>query len=137
MSLISLPIKDQGGNTYYLTYKEMHDMHENNELKAGDIVYINDTFSDIWYDCEDQYTYMTFDSMDEYRTAPWGYDAGYSQDLTDEYQQGDHVIIKVELEQELNYQGVPDIIEYEHFIRYNKMGQRLIFGKFIFDFFKK
>ena len=108
ISFFTLFIVDKGDSTYHLTYKEFHDKYEDGELKDGDVAYIEDTFSDIWYDNNTEYTYMTFVSFDEYRTAPWGYDAGYSQDITDEYQPGDKVILKVELQQEIN-QRVPII----------------------------
>jgi hypothetical protein len=52
---------------------------------------------------------MTFESYDEYRTAPWGYDAGYDKDVTHEFRPGDAVIVKVELEQEMTYRGIPEI----------------------------
>lgn len=109
ISFFTLFITEKGDATYHLTYKEFHDKYEDGELRDGDVAYIEDTFSDIWYNNSTEYTYMTFCSFDEYRTAPWGYDAGYSLDITDEYRAGDDVLIKVELEQELNSQGVPNI----------------------------
>ena len=109
ISFFTLFITEKGDSTYHLTYKEFHDKYEDGELKDGDVAYIEDTFSDIWYNDSTEYTCMTFESFDEYRTAPWGYDAGYSQDITDEYRAGDEVRLKVELRQEIGNQGVPDI----------------------------
>jgi hypothetical protein len=92
-----------------MTYKEFYDKYDEGELKAGDTVFIEDTFSDIWYDNDTQYSYMTFESYDEYRTASWGYDMGHGQDVTGEFQPGDKVVVEVELKSELTPQGFPFI----------------------------
>ena len=110
ITFISLFIKEEGDSTHYMTYKELHDKHENMDLKAGDVIYIIDTFSDIWYNQSAHYTYMTFKSMDGYRTDPCGYDAGYPEDVTDEFHSGDNVKLEIEMEQELNGQGVPTLV---------------------------
>ncbi len=109
ISFLMLFINEEGDSTYYLTFKEFNDKYEDGELKDGDVAYIEDTFSDIWYDNSTEYTYMTFESFDEHRTATWGYDAGYDEDITSDYRPGDAVIVKVELQQELTYRGIPDI----------------------------
>jgi hypothetical protein len=109
IAFMSLFLKEEGESIYYLSYKKLHDKHENSELKDGDIVYIKDIFSGIWYNESSHYTYMTFKSMDDYRTDPWGYDAGYPEDITEEFEVGDNVILKIEMEQEMR-QGIPTLV---------------------------
>ena len=109
-TFISLFIKEEGNSVHYFSYKEFYDQFDNLDLKEGDIVYINDVFSGIWYNESTHYIYMTFESMDHSRTNPWGYDAGYQSDITQEYQVGDEVKLKIEMEQEINDQGIPILV---------------------------
>jgi hypothetical protein len=101
LSFLSLFIKEEGDSRYYFTFKEFNDKYDSLDLKEGDIVYIEDVFSGIWYDEEAHYTYMAFESMDPYRTVSWAYDAGYPENITDEYGLGDEVVIKIEMSQQL------------------------------------
>ena len=110
VTFISLFIKEEGSSVHYFTYKEFHDQFDSLDLKDGDIVHINDVFSGIWYNESTHDTYMTFESMDEDRTDPWGYDAGYQSDITQEYHVGDKVKLKIEMEQEMNDQGIPILV---------------------------
>jgi hypothetical protein len=110
VTFISLFIKEEGSSVHYFTYKEFHDQFESLDLKDGDDVHIKDVFSGIWYNESTQYTYMTFESMDASRTDPWGYDAGYQSDITQEYHVGDKVKLKIEMEQEMNDQGIPILV---------------------------
>ena len=117
-SFIALFMVDEGNSTYYCTFREFHEKYDALELKAGDVVYIEDTLSGIWYNQTAQYTHMTFESMDEIRTVPWGYDTGYRENITDEFSEGESVRLIIELTQEIGAQGVPvlvgHILEIEH-----------------------
>jgi hypothetical protein len=117
-SILGLFLQPHGDTTYHLTYKEFHEKFYNGELKSGDNVFIEDSFSDIWYDNRTDYSYMTFESYDEYRTEPWGYDMGYGQDVTEEFQSGDQVLVEVELKNEMTPQGIQylqgHIVSIEH-----------------------
>jgi hypothetical protein len=106
-SILGLFLQSHGDSTYHMTYKEFYDKYDEGELKAGDTVFVEDAFSDIWYDNDTEYSYMTFESYDEYRTAPWGYDMGYDQDVTAEFVPGDDVVVEVELRNEVTPQGLP------------------------------
>jgi hypothetical protein len=53
---------------------------------------------------------MAFKSMDATRTAPWGYDAGIPEDITDEFGVLDRVVIELEIEEGLDPQGNPRLI---------------------------
>lgn len=110
ITFLSLFIKEEGSSRYYFTYKEFHDQFESLDLKDGDTIIIKDFFSGIWYNETAHYTYMTFQSMDEYRTDSWGYDAGYPEDITDDYKVKDKVIIEVEINQKINDQGYPTLV---------------------------
>lgn len=104
------PSDEKENNIHYLTYKEFHDKYEANQIEAGDILNLRDTFSDLWYNQTAHYTYMTFKSMDNYRTDPNGYDAGLPEDITDDYKAGDKVELKIEMTLETNEQGVKNLI---------------------------
>jgi hypothetical protein len=109
LSFLSLFIKEEGDSRYYFTFQEFHDKYDSLDLKEGDIVYIKDVFSGIWYDEEAHYTFMAFESMDPYRTVSWEYDAGYSENITDEYDVGDEVIIELEMSQQM-IDGTPRLV---------------------------
>lgn len=109
LSFLSLFIKEEGDSRYYFTFKEFHDKYDSLDLKEGDIIYIKDVLSGIWYDEEAQYTFMAFRSMDAKRTVSWGYDAGYPENITDEYGVGDKVIIKIEMSQQM-IDGTPRLV---------------------------
>jgi hypothetical protein len=109
LSFLSLFLRDEGESTYYITFKEFYDKYHGQELKDGDIIYIKDIFSGIWYDEDAQYTYITFKSMDAERTVSWGYDIGFSKNITDEYQEEDEVIIKIEISQHM-IDGTPRLV---------------------------
>lgn len=108
LSFLSLFISEEEESRYYLTFKEFHDKYIGQDLKDGDIVFIKDVFSGIWYDEDAQYTYITFKSMDAERTVSWGYDMGYSKNITNEYRKGDEVIIKIEMSQQM-IDGIPTL----------------------------
>jgi hypothetical protein len=91
LSFLSLFISEEGESRYYFTFKEFHDKYNSQDLKDGDIIYIKDVLSGIWYD-EDA-----------------GYDFGYSKNITDEYQEGDEVIIKIEMSQQM-IDGTPRLV---------------------------
>ena len=111
VAFFALFIGEEGGTSYrYCSYKEFYDQHENLELKAGDMVYIRDTLSGIWYDQSTQYTYLRFESMDEDRNVSWGYDAGYLADITHGYSAGDSVTLEIEIAQEMSPQGTPILV---------------------------
>ena len=110
ISFLSLFLREEGGAIHYFSYKEFHDQYEDLYLKDGDVVFIKDIFSGIWYNQTTDYTYMTFRSMDNDRTDPWGYDAGYFGDITNEFQSGDKVSLKIEMEQEMSPQGYPTLV---------------------------
>jgi len=80
----------------YITYKELQEKYSNDEYKTGDVVYVRDTLSGIWYNESVNYTFMTFKSNDNYRTAPWGYDAGFPKNITGEIKLADEVEVKFE-----------------------------------------
>jgi hypothetical protein len=88
-----------------MTFKDLKDKFDNNELNHGDIEYVTDIFSNIWYDQTTHYTYMTFKSMDDHRTDPWGYDAGYPYDITDIYKIKDKVRLKIQMSEETDESG--------------------------------
>ena len=109
LSFLSLFLRDEGESTYYLTFKEFYDKYHNQDLIDGDVIYVKDVFSGIWYDEEAQYTYITFKSMDAERAVPWGYDIGYRENITDEYHEGDEVIIEIEMTQQI-IDGTPRLV---------------------------
>jgi cytochrome c-type biogenesis protein CcmE len=109
LSFLSLFLREEGESTYYLTFKEFYDKYHSQDLIDGDVIYVKDVFSGIWYDEEAQYTYITFKSMDAERTVSWGYDIGYQENITDEYQEGDEVIIKIEMSQQI-IDGTPRLV---------------------------
>ena len=110
LSFLSLFLKEEGESRYYFTFKEFHDKYDSLDLKDGDVIYIKDFFSGIWYDEDAQYTFMAFKSMDAERTVSWGYDAGYPENITDEYRVGDEVIIKIEMSQQM-IDGPPTLVD--------------------------
>ncbi|UCE36983.1 MAG: hypothetical protein JSW00_16045 [Thermoplasmata archaeon] len=109
LSFFSLFLRDEGESRYYFTFKEFHDKYDSLDLKDGDIVYIKDVFSGIWYNEDAHYTYLAFESMDGYRTDPWEYDAGYPRNITGDYREGDEVILKIEMNQEM-VDGKPNLV---------------------------
>jgi len=106
-SFLGFFLQHHGDSTYHMNYKEFHEKYDNGDLKDGDKIYIEDTFSDLWYDNATEYSYMTFESYDEYRTASYGYDMGYSQDVTGEFQPGDCVVVEVEMRTVTMPYGIP------------------------------
>lgn len=109
-TFLSLLITPDRHGEEFLTYKEFQDNHQSMRLKDGDIVFIMDVFSDIWYNRSTGFTYMAFKSMDATRTAPWGYDAGIPEDITGEFGVWDKVVIELEIEEDLDPMGNPRLI---------------------------
>lgn len=107
---ISLFLKEEGCGRYYYSYKEFHDTFDDLELMAGEVIFIKDTFSGIWYNETHHFTYMTFESMDANRTDPWGYDAGHPEDLTEDYHIGDKIIMKIEIKQQMDDSGYTSLV---------------------------
>ena len=79
-TFLSLVLITEEHGEQFLTYKEFHENYHSMQLEDGDAVVIRDVFSNIWYNQSTGFTYMAFESMDETRTAPWGYDAGIPED---------------------------------------------------------
>ena len=104
-TFLTLILTTEEHSEQFFTYKEFHENSQYMELEDGDIVHIRDTFSDLWYNKSTEFTYMTFESMDKTRTAPWGYDAGLPEDITDEFSVWDRVDIELEISEEVNSQG--------------------------------
>ena len=109
-TFLSLILTTEDHNEQFLTYREFHENSQYMELEDGDIVHIRDTFSGIWYNQSTGFTYMTFESMDETKTAPWGYDAGIPEDITDEFSIWDRVEIELEIVEDVDSQGNPMLI---------------------------
>lgn len=109
-TFLSLLITPEEHSQEFFTFKEFHNNSQHMQLEDGDVVYIRDTFSGLWFNMSTGFTYMTFASMDNTRTAPWGYDAGIPEDITDEFSAWDTVIIELEISEELNSQGNPILI---------------------------
>ena len=109
-TFLSLFLAQEHHSGQFFTYKEFHENSQYMELEDGDIVFIMDVFSNIWYNQSTGFTYMAFESMDETRTVPWGYDAGIPEDITDEFGVWDRVEIELEISEDVNSQGNPMLI---------------------------
>ena len=109
-TFLSLFLAPEEHSEQFFTYKEFYENSHSMQLEDGDIVHIRDTFSDLWYNQSTEFTYMTFESMDKTRTAPWGYDAGIPEDITDEFDVWDRVEIELEISREVNSQGNPMLV---------------------------
>ena len=96
--IIFINLFTEPADDVYITFREVRERCDKNEYKLGDVVYVRDTLSGVWYNESANYTFMTFESMDDNRTALWGYDAGYPENITNEFKIGDRVRIKIEFE---------------------------------------
>jgi len=106
---LSLFVGDEGDATHYVNFRQLNDMYSSDELQAGDKVIVKDTIAAVWWEHQDGYSYIAFESMDGHRDSGLDYDAGVQRDLTKEYKAGDKVVIEVKITQELNPLGVPEL----------------------------
>lgn len=109
-TFLSLILSTDEHGEQFLTYKEFHENSQYMELEDGDVVRLRDVFSSIWCNQSTGFSYMTFESMDETRTVPWGYDAGIPEDITNEFSVWDRVEIELEIVEDVDSQGNPIII---------------------------